>query len=120
MTDQTTEQARYHHYLVAGNVVFADDQGNIQAIPQNAMLVTESQNLGVQQIGKAQQALQMTFTQKLGQPVKIVEVLIFGLAYLGHMTEAEFHNHPEDVVLQERDKPSADIIDLSKEIKDRG
>lgn len=118
MTEETT-QTKQHYYLVAGNVVIEDD-GNVQAIPQNAMIVTDEPHIGVHQLGKAQQALQLSLFKKLNATTNVVDVLITGIMYLGHMTADEFNFKPEGMEVQERAKPSAEIIDLTQEIKDRG
>jgi hypothetical protein len=112
------QEQKQYRYLVAGNVII-EVEGQVQAIPQNAMIVTDDQNIGVYQLGKAQQALQLTLFKKLGEQANVVDVIITNVVLLGHMTDAEFNFRPADLAVQERAKPTAEIIDLSQEMKDR-
>lgn len=116
MTEETAP-VRQHYYLVAGHVVVEKDE-HVQALPQNAMLITDEQKLGVHQIGKAQQALQVSLFKKLGDTINVVDVLIIGITHLGHMTSEEFNARPDGVEVQERERPSAEVIDLFAPSKD--
>jgi len=106
-------ELKQYYYLVAGNVIINSD-GGIQGIPQNAMIITDNDNIGLHQLGKAQQALQVTLFKKLGESPEVIDVIVTNLVLLGVMTEAEFNARPEGLAVQERVKPSAEIIDFTK------
>lgn len=117
MNKETIQGQKQYHWLVAGNVVIETD-GNVQAIPQNGMIITDDMTVGVHQLGKAQQALQMTLFKKLGEPAHVVDVIITNLVCLGHMTTEEFNRQPEGIAVQERGQPS-NVININ-EVLDRG
>lgn len=114
-----TEETKQYHYLVAGNVIISIDD-SVQSIPQNAMILTDVPNIGLFQLGKAQQALQLTLFKKMGETVQVVDVIINNVVLLGHMTPSEFNATPEGVAIQERPRPSAEIVDFPSEILGRG
>lgn len=100
--DQT--QTPQHYHLVSGNVVFntADEQ-NMGSLALNTVLRSNEGNVPARAIGRAQQALQLQFFEKTGDPtLKIVDVVIIAVSHLGLMTEAEFNAPPEGMVQQER------------------
>lgn len=113
------EETRNYYYLVVGNVIIASEDDNVQAIPQNAMILTDAPEIGRYQLGKAQQALQLTLFNKLGEPAKVVDVIITNMVLLGYFTEAEFHTMPEGVGIQEQEKPS-NVIDFTRSLNDDG
>lgn len=97
----TQENKKFHCYLVVGNVVIEDGE-EIHAIPQNAMIKTDDQNLGRYQLTKAQQALQVQTFQKMGEVYKVVDVIFTNIIHLGHMTDEEFMAMPDGVGMKER------------------
>ena len=109
-------EAKQFYYLVVGNVIVNTENG-VQGIPQNAMIITDNTNIGVHQLGKAQQALQVTLFKKLGENLEVIDVIVTNLVLLGEMTEAEFNARPEGLAVQERVKPSAEVIDFTASIK---
>lgn len=117
---QATHSGKLHYWMVAGSVVvLAND--NIQAVPQNAMITTDFQQIGEHQIGKAQQALQVVMFKKLGETVQVVDVILHNFVYLGHMTPEEFHAKPEGVVVREVEtsQPGAEVIDFTAATQER-
>lgn len=82
-----------HYYLVSGKILFADPE-NAEAIGTtelNTPLVLDEPKVTAKSIGRAQQALQMTFFQRVQRPNLVVgDVFIIAISYLGQMTEAEF------------------------------
>lgn len=91
----------FHYYLIAGQVMFADDQGQTHAIFQNAMVQEEKQVFGLYQIVKAQQGLQQTLFNKLGGPVEVADVIITNVNYLGAYTKEQFDRMPANMSLRE-------------------
>lgn len=106
------EQPEQHYHLVAGNVVFQTPEGPEQtmgSLTLNTVLRGPTPNVPARQIGRAQQALQMLFFDKTGDPtLQVVDVVIISVSPLGFMTEAEFNAPPEGMVQQER-APQKDL-----------
>jgi len=109
---------KFHFYLVAGNVIIDPDGSgeNVQAIPVNGMLRTDTRDLGVHQIAKAQQALQISLSQKMGEVVNAVDVIIVSIIHLGYMTEEVFQERPAGVKIERK---SGEIIDFTAELQNR-
>ena len=121
MTQEDNQERKFYYYLVSGNVVVEND-GNVQAIMQNALMTADHPEIGIHQLGKAQQALQVTLFQKMGETINVVDVKILSLTLLGYMSEKQFNHRPEGVKVQERETPTfggANVIDFTKEMKDR-
>lgn len=82
-----------HYYLVSGKILFADPE-NAEAIGTtelNTPIVLSEPKVTAKAIGRAQQALQMSFFQRVNNPNLVVgDVFIIGISYLGQMTDAEF------------------------------
>jgi len=97
-------QLKQHFHLVSGEVVFLHADESIGNIRLNAVLRTPSENVAARNIGEAQQALQMIFHKKVDEqnPMKVVDVFIIGISYLGRMTEQEFQKPPEGTKLEEK------------------
>jgi hypothetical protein len=98
------EQPEQHYHLVAGNVVFhtADGQ-SMGSLTLNTVLRNATNLVPARQIGRAQQALQMLFFERTGDPTNVVvDVVIIAVSYLGFMSEEEFNAPPEGMVQQER------------------
>lgn len=101
-----------HHYLVAGEITFAeqqDDQSFIQNLVKlNCVIYSEKNKIRVQELGKAQQTLQMQFFKQLGNDPKllarmqITNVCVLGMTYCGHMSQEEFNAAPEGMKIQEK------------------
>ena len=82
-----------HYYLVHGSIVFTDKENeNPVKLDLNAILPTDTQNIDTKALGKAQQNLQLTFRKKMEDPeLKVVDVILNSLSYLGCMTHEEFY-----------------------------
>lgn len=97
------EAKQQHYHLVAGLVMFGNPETQeIGSLTLNTVLRSDSQNVPVRQIGRAQQALQMVFRQKTGdETTQVVDVPILSISYLGYMSEEEFQAPPEGMTQQE-------------------
>jgi hypothetical protein len=82
-----------YYYLVSGEVMFADEkQEGIGTTKLNTTIVSDNPHVDVRQIGRAQQALQMHFFQRIERvDVTVVDVFLLAISPLGHMTEEEFN-----------------------------
>ena len=105
------EAKKQHYHLVAGLVMFGNPETEqIGSLTLNTVLRSDSQNVPVRQIGRAQQALQMIFRQKTeDETSQIVDVPIMSISYLGFMTEEEFQAPPEGMVKQEMPTTVTDL-----------
>lgn len=111
---------RLHYYLVAGNVVvLADDGESPVSLPANAMLTSDRKLIGQHELGKAQQALQIQVSKKMGEVPKVLDVLLIAFTYLGYMTQAEFTQRPTGLELVEQAAPTAEVIDITEELNAR-
>lgn len=93
-----------HHYLIAGEIVFkSPEMETVNGMRANGILLTDTTNLGIAAIGKAQQVLQANFFQKMQDPnLIIIDVIITGLIYIGLMTEEEFKRMPPGMTQKEK------------------
>jgi hypothetical protein len=90
-------QKKTHYYLVAGEIIYShpDVEGSIGTIRLNTMLQVDRQIIRHLELGKCQQMLQLHFHNRMKDPLyKVEDVFLYGLSYLGHMTEAEFAIEP--------------------------
>jgi hypothetical protein len=96
-----------HFHLVAGTILFHDPEANATtSIMLNCTIVTDEKNIPSKEIGRAQQTLQMLMFKKLDDPkVEVMDVVIVGISYLGHMTDEYFLAPPEGTTRQEVDRP---------------
>lgn len=105
-----TKQKALHYHLVCGTLMCANEDGDISSISLNAILPTEEKFINVPAIGKAQQALQMNFHQRMqgedAPKVNVVDVVIASISYLGLMTPEKFNETPEGMKLEERQAPT--------------
>lgn len=99
---QTRSSARKHYFLVAGQITFKNEDDELGSLPLNAVVTHDTAKIPVRLIGRAQQALQMNFHQRMEDPsLTIVDVVVLGLTHCGHMTEREWNKAPEGTKLQE-------------------
>lgn len=108
-----TEEKK-HYYLVAGELVFVTQppaltdeeiaagkepaEPQLNSIRMNTVVVNSEQTFAVQQIALSQQGLQEQFHKKMADspmPVQVVDVIIIGLMYCGHMTKEQFNLPPQ-------------------------
>ena len=82
-----------HYHLVHGSIVFLEKENeNPIKLDLNAILPTDTPNIDTKALGKAQQNLQLTFHKKMEDPeLKVVDVVLNSLSYLGCMTHEEFY-----------------------------
>ncbi len=89
---------KQHYYLCGGTILFKDEStgDNVGRIEVNAVNKDLQKDIGVKQIQDIQRSLQMVTFQRLGGPVEVVGVTIMSINYLGHMTDKQFNNCPEE------------------------
>jgi hypothetical protein len=94
---------RLHYHLISALILFVPkenaDQSGYAPVPVNAVLTTKSENVTRSDIGKAQQAAQMTLFGQLGSEavtIQVLNVVITSMTYLGHMTKEEYEAKPEE------------------------
>lgn len=116
-SDPSTADPQFHFWLVAGQVVFTNGSDEIQSLPVTSTFATDKQELGIYQLGKAQQALQQEMFRKLGDTdvsqLTVVDVLLLALTHLGQMTPAQFTEMPagvgvrqtQDILIDAGDEP---------------
>jgi hypothetical protein len=104
MADELSEKP--HYYLGAGEIMFvkqAEEEVGVTRV--NAMLLSETGNITAAEIGKLQQMMQMVFLRRLDDEQRanltIVDVVVYGISYLGQMTSEEFHKEPEQPAAEE-------------------
>jgi hypothetical protein len=101
---------KHHFHLVAGEVTFRDPENPeaVGSMKLNSVQKTPKRDIAARHLGQAQQALQMRAMEKLGV-IEVVDVPIICVSYLGHMTDFEFADRPEEpkpghAVLSEKPK----------------
>lgn len=113
MEEQQVQQKK-HHYLITAEIIFQPkDQEMINAVRVNGVILIDDQNLTAAVLGKAQQIVQVNFhgrMQEESQNLTVVDVVLFGLTYLGHMTQEEFSKPPAGMKVQERKEPSLEVV----------
>jgi hypothetical protein len=88
--------SKKHYYLVSGEVYFvpkdAETTEDMGSSKLNTTIMTEEPVVTARNLGRATQGLQVLLKQRAGPgaDLRIVDVFISNLSYLGHMTEAEF------------------------------
>lgn len=94
-----------HHHLIAGSIMFQNkiskDTGQVTL---NGILLSDSENLPLDSLGRAQKVLQFNFLRNAGEEapnIQIVDVPLYNFTYLGYFTEAEFKAVPEGATLKE-------------------
>lgn len=98
-----SENKALHYYMVSGQVVMKDGE-DIHAVMANAVLTTDGHDhhINVHALGKAQQALQITVSKKLGEMPEVVDVILMSFIDLGNMTPEEFNAPPPGMEVQEK------------------
>lgn len=94
--------------MVTGNVVYqvpaaANEPANpMGAMALNGIVMSDTTTFPVRSIARAQQNLQHHFYQKTqDSTLRIIDVILTNVCYLGHMTEEEFHATPAGTAEQE-------------------
>lgn len=98
------ENQKHHHHLIAGEIVFKQkDHDNIHSVRLNGVLIDPGREIPFRLLGKAQQILQLNFHQRMQEEnIEVLDVVLTNFVYLGHFTQAEFHQVPEGMKLQEK------------------
>lgn len=88
---------KYHYYMVSGKCVAypVDKPEEAGPVHMNAILTTEGIGeipaVTAKDLGKAQQALQIQLHNRMkDEEVKVVDVVLDGLSYLGYMEPEHF------------------------------
>lgn len=95
-TNGQPKAERRHYFLVAGELVFRTKESEVpNAVRMNTVVMSADGKLPAAQIGRAQQALQLHFFQRMQDPeLKVVDVVILSLMPLGEFTPEEFNATP--------------------------
>lgn len=95
---------KQHYFLVVGEIVFSPPKSEeIHAIRMNAIITGGNASIPVRALGKAQQALQVQFYERMQEPtIQVRDVVILGMTYMGYMTKEEFETPPEGTQQVER------------------
>lgn len=95
-----------HHHLITAEIVYRhakDESGQVFATRINGILTDKNKEIPHRLLGKAQQNVQLFFHNRMGDPdINVLDVVILGFSYLGHMTDAEFSVPPEGMKIQVR------------------
>ncbi len=97
---------KHHYYLVSGEIMYKHPEAadSIGTIRLNTMLQLERNIVRHREIGKAQQMIQLHFFNRMNDPAfEVIDVFVYAISYLGHMTEGEFQLAPEG----EQGKPAS-------------
>lgn len=96
---------RQHYHLISALIMFVPKDAKAESgyapVPVNAVLTSAMKDLTRHDIGRAQQAAQMTlFGQLEGESTKIqvLNVVITNMTYMGLMTQAEYEGKFEPVL----------------------
>jgi hypothetical protein len=120
MERKAPKQVRQHHWLVAGEITFSmkQEDGSFEQhlAKQNCVVFSTENRIRVQELGKAQQTLQMQLFSKMGsdkamlENIEVTNVVILGFIYCGHMTQAEFNEAPQGLIVQEKGTSELDKL----------
>lgn len=92
-------QELFHHYLATGEIAYLvkDAKGDdyVNRVLVNTLATLKDKNLTLANIGAIQQGLQKQLFNRTGEPEKVLDVVITGITYLGHMTKEEFSPETE-------------------------
>lgn len=86
---------KFFYFLACGQTVFLRDGSKVvEVLTSNTLVISETQTVKARDIGRVQQALQMNCHKKMAEqepkPVKIIDVVIMSISFLGHMSQSEF------------------------------
>jgi hypothetical protein len=90
------KDGKLFHYLIAARVMFtADSREGVGTHDMNLMVTNQRPFVTANMIGQAQQTLQMQLFDLLADPsLKILNVHIASVNYLGEMSKEEFYTAP--------------------------
>ena len=86
--------SKFHYYMVVGTLMFheAKDPEGIGSTTLNAIIASDTKDIRVKEIGKAQTALQQQLHNRTpGVLMNVVDVTLMNFIYLGHLTQEEFN-----------------------------
>lgn len=63
----------------------------------NAVTQLETPLLNAHFLSKSQQNAQIAFMKHIGTPVLVIDLVLMNIIYLGHMTDAEFSQLPDNI-----------------------
>lgn len=91
-------KGKLYHYLVSAELMFfCDDREGAGTHKMNLTITNDKPFVTANMIGKAQQTLQMQLFETLSDPsLKIVNVHLAGIDYLGEMSKEEFYTPPPE------------------------
>ena len=98
------EAQKKHHHLIAGTIMFRNkDSNDIGSVVLNGVLLTDTKEVPIASLGKAQQILQFNFHRNAQNDgsITVLDVIILNIVHLGLFTEEEFKAVPEGTTLQE-------------------
>jgi hypothetical protein len=105
----------FHYFLVTGQAVFLRDGSKaVEALVSNTLMITHDHKVRARDIGRVQQGIQMNLHKKMTdqetKPVKVIDVVIMSIAYLGEMSQREFEaNSMLETVRANQEKEGAPI-----------
>lgn len=124
MKKASTAEKRQHYYLVVGKIFYVqkvEGEDTPAEFETNAIVTNDKLNqFGFERIAATQQTIQMQMAQVFKEEmlqIKIVNVVIQNLIYLGHFTSAEFNELPPGLKVQAR--AEQETRDLAQEQLDR-
>lgn len=90
---ESNAQKKEHYWLVAAEVIHhpAEDASVVSANNFNTVLTTKGPTVGAKDLGRAQAGIQQQLHMATqGREIKVIDVIILSLPYLGEMTAVEF------------------------------
>ena len=102
---------RQHWFIACAEVTFVHGDGENTGITRlNSMIKSDQQAVGVQLLGRAQQAVQLQLHKNLNDPgLNVLNVVFISISYLGHMTEQDFYKTDSE---QARAQTSAEVVGI--------
>lgn len=114
MSKESTKELnlRRHHWLVSGKVTFIrGDDPNANSFEHNTAITNTKQFVTGRMIGEAQQMIQMHLFEQCPDPtMKVLNVHIQAVSYLGCMTKEEFYTPPPAEEAAPAGEPEAEDI----------
>lgn len=103
---------RQHWFIACAEITFVHGDGENTGITRlNSMMKSDKQAVGVEMLGRAQQAAQLQLLKNLNDPgINVLNVVFVSICYLGHMTEKEFYKTNSQ---QAAAQTSAQVVDLN-------
>lgn len=118
---------RTHHFVVSGFLLIQTPESDSPSqVTLNSMVRVDTKDITLAVLGKAQQALQLTFHNRMRDEAtgeapeyQILDVIILNMIYCGYMTEADFMGAESALQPKQQAVPSADpFADMGLPIAD--